>query len=92
MPPSPEGRLNSAGEMAPSESEQWLSETVISSLYMTFCIEYHVNIAGQVIRVHTAHGNVLPEGCDCFVQFRNPRWYAGESEQVELERIERQVI
>jgi hypothetical protein len=28
--PSPEGRLNSAEEMAPSGSEQWLLETVIS--------------------------------------------------------------
>ena len=96
----PQGVSDGEGLLASRPNEIGLSRTegtgypgrIEKRLYMTFCIEYHVNIAGQVIRVHTPHGNVLPEGCGCFVQFRNPRWYAGESEQVELERIERQVI
>jgi iron(III) transport system ATP-binding protein len=61
------------------------------NLLMTFCIEYHVKIGKQIIRVHTSHANVFPEGSDCFLHFKNPRWYAKESEEIELERTERQV-
>lgn len=61
-------------------------------LYMTFCIEYHVIIGEQTIRIHTPHTNVLAEESDCFIQFKNPRWYAKESEVIEQERIERQVL
>lgn len=60
-------------------------------LYMTFCIEYHVRIGKQTIRVHTSHANVFPEGSDCFLNFKDPKWYAKESDEIELERTERQV-
>lgn len=66
--------------------------TIEKRLYMTFCIEYHLTIGEQTIRVHTSHSNVLPEGSDCFIQFKNPRWYAKESEMIEQERIERQIL
>jgi iron(III) transport system ATP-binding protein len=65
--------------------------SVFWNLLMTFCIEYHVKIGKQIIRVHTSHANVFPEGSDCFLHFKNPRWYAKESEEIELERTERQV-
>ncbi|PKL12070.1 MAG: polyamine ABC transporter ATP-binding protein [Spirochaetae bacterium HGW-Spirochaetae-4] len=61
-------------------------------LYMTFCIEYHIKIGKQSIRIHTSHANVFPEGSDCFIHFKNPRWYAKESQEIELERTERQVL
>lgn len=61
-------------------------------LYMTYCIEYHVRLGDQTIRVHTSHANVFPEGAACFVTFKNPRWYAKEEDTVEVERTERQVI
>ena len=61
-------------------------------LYLTYCIEYHVNAAGQTVRVHGPHRDALPEGSECFLNFRNPRWYDAESEEAELERTERQVI
>ena len=61
-------------------------------LYQTFCIEYHVRVGSQVIRVHTGHSNVLSTGSTCFVEFKNPRWYPKESEGDELARVERQVV
>lgn len=61
-------------------------------LYMTYCVEYHVDVAGQTVRVHGPHRDALPEGSECFLGFRNARWYDAESAEAELERTERQVI
>jgi iron(III) transport system ATP-binding protein len=75
---------NKEGEGYPARIEK--------RLYMTFCIEYQVRIGDQSIRVHTSHSNVFEEGTRCFLTFKNPRWYAKESEALEKERTERQVI
>ena len=61
-------------------------------LYLTYCIEYHVKIGSQIIRVHTSHSNIFKAGQNCFITFKNPRWYKKESRETELERNERQVI
>ncbi len=89
-----EGLLTSRpNEIELSSTEESGYPAIIEKrLYMTFCIEYHVSIGNQTIRVHTSHANVLTEGSRCFVTFKNPRWYAKESEALELERIERQVF
>jgi iron(III) transport system ATP-binding protein len=95
----PEGVADGDGLLAsrPNEIEISMDEQdgypakIEKRLYMTFCIEYHVRIGKQTIRVHTSHANVFPEGSDCFLHFKNPRWYAKESEEIELERTERQV-
>lgn len=60
-------------------------------LYMTFCIEYHVRIGNQTIRVHTPHSQVYQKDAVCFITFKNPKWYDLGSREEELERIERQV-
>ena len=64
--------------------------TVARRLYLTYCIEYHVRIGDQTIRVHTSHSNVLAEGERSYLAFRNPRWYPKESREAELERTARQ--
>ncbi len=61
-------------------------------LYQTFCIEYHVRIGTQSIRVHAPHTNVLEEGSTAHIEFKNPRWYPHESVEDERARVERQVI
>jgi iron(III) transport system ATP-binding protein len=76
--------------LSTEESEGYPAK-IVKRLYMTFCIEYHVQIGNQTIRVHTSHANVFSEGSRCFIKFKNPRWYASESKQLELERVERQV-
>lgn len=96
----PEGVVDGEGLLASRPNEIVLSAATGSGypakvekrLYMTFCIEYHIRIGNQTIRVHTSHSNVFAEGSDCFLTFKNPRWYAKESEALELERTERQVI
>ncbi|NCB02037.1 MAG: ABC transporter ATP-binding protein [Spirochaetia bacterium] len=60
-------------------------------LYMTFCIEYHVRLHNQVIRVHTSHSKVFKEGSACYVSFKNPKWYSIESKEREEERVRRQI-
>ena len=66
--------------------------TIEKRLYLTYCIEYHVRVGNQSIRVHTSHANVFPEGATCFIQFKSPKWYAAESQEIELERTSRQVF
>jgi iron(III) transport system ATP-binding protein len=78
-------------EISPTENGG-IPAVIDKRSYMTFCIEYHVRIGDQTIRVHTPHTNVLSEGDTCFVNFKNPRWYDKEAETLELERTERQVI
>jgi iron(III) transport system ATP-binding protein len=65
---------------------------VARRLYMTYCIEYQLRIADQTIRVHSSHGNVLKEGQPCFINFKNPRWYPLEADDIDLERNARQVV
>lgn len=65
---------------------------VAKRLYQTFCIEYHVTVGRQTIRIHTSHSNLLSEGQTCFIEFKNPRWYPRDAGDDELERVERQVI
>jgi iron(III) transport system ATP-binding protein len=66
--------------------------TVARRLYLTYCIEYHVKIGEQTIRVHASHSNVFKEGQPCGITFKNPRWYPKESAAAERERTARQVI
>ena len=77
---------------AEPSGKDWYAATVARRLYMTFCIEYHVRIGAQTIRVHTSHRNVFAEGDRCHVRFKNPRWYRKESREAELERNARQVV
>ena len=75
-----------------ADENQGYPALVEKRLYMTFCIEYHVRLGNQTIRVHTSHANVMAEGSRCFVKFKSPRWYPKESTELEKERIERQVF
>jgi iron(III) transport system ATP-binding protein len=61
-------------------------------LYLTYCIEYHVYVGSQKIRIHTSHQKVFKEGDTCYIDFKNPQWYPVEYDNAELERIQRQVI
>lgn len=61
-------------------------------LYLTYCIEYHVRLHDQTIRVHAPHSRVLKVGQQCFLHFKNPRWYEREEERLEQLRTERQII
>lgn len=61
-------------------------------LYLTYCIEYHVYIGSQKIRIHTPHQKVFTEGQSCYIDFKNPRWYPKESGDADLERVLRQVV
>jgi len=96
----PTEALNREGVLATRPNEIGLNGTdnvgfparVAKRLYLTFCIEYHILLGGQTLRVHTSHGNVLKEGQSCFINFKNPRWYPAESAQADLERQARQVI
>ena len=96
----PEGLQDGEGLFASRPNEIEISNkegggypaVIEKRLYMTFCIEYQVRIGSQVIRVHTSHSNVFKEGSRCFLTFKNPRWYEKESEALEKERTERQVI
>ena len=96
----PDGLTDPEGVLASRPNEIEISGTdtggypvtVTRRLYLTFCIEYHVQIGDQTIRVHTAHRNVFPAGHRCYITFKNPRWYPRESVDIELERTARQVI
>ncbi|MPM25158.1 Vitamin B12 import ATP-binding protein BtuD [bioreactor metagenome] len=96
----PEGLQDGEGLLASRPNEIEISNkegggypaVIEKRLYMTFCIDYQVRIGSQVIRVHTSHSNVFKEGSRCFLTFKNPRWYEKESEALEKERTERQVI
>ena len=60
-------------------------------LYMTYCVEYHVDVVADGAGPRPPQ-DALPEGSECFLGFRNARWYDAESAEAELERTERQVI
>ncbi|PKL14586.1 MAG: polyamine ABC transporter ATP-binding protein [Spirochaetae bacterium HGW-Spirochaetae-8] len=95
----PAGNIGSDGLLASRPNEIDISANLGSGypgkiekrLYLTYCIEYHVRLGNQTIRVHTSHANVFAEGASCSIGFKNPRWYAAESKEIERERTERQV-
>jgi iron(III) transport system ATP-binding protein len=75
-----------------SQDKKGFPVLIAKRLYLTYCIEYHVYLGSQKIRIHTSHQKVFKKGEKCYIDFQNPKWYPKEPETIELERIQRQVI